>query len=97
MIKQLLNSVLANNLEGRRNSQTISYVNKAFHKNCPQEISEMFQISYNDNHNLRSNDLTLRLANPKTNAMKKSFSYAAANIWNSQSISERKKVISSIN
>jgi hypothetical protein len=57
----------------------------------------MFQISYNDNHNLRSNDLMLRLANPKTNAMKKSFSYAAANIWNSQSISERKKVISSIN
>ena len=39
----------------------------------------------------------LRLANPKTNAMKKSFSYAAANIWNSQSITERKKVVSSIN
>ncbi len=86
-----------NNLEERCNSQTISYVNKALHKNCPQGICEMFQISYNDNHNLRSNNLMLRLANPKTNALKKSFSYAVANILNSQSISERKKVISSIN
>ncbi len=51
----------------------------------------MFQISYNDNHNLGSNDLMPRLANPKTNAMKKSFSYPAANIWNSQSISEQKE------
>ncbi len=86
-----------NNLEERRNSQIISYVNKALHKNCPEGISEMFPISYNDNHNLRSNDLIMRLANHKTNAIKKSFTYAAANIWNSQSISERKKVISSIN
>ncbi len=46
---------------------------------------------------IKINDLMLRLANPEINAMKKSFSYAAANIWNSQSISERKKVISSIN
>jgi hypothetical protein len=37
-----------------------------------------------------------RLAKPKTNAMKKSFSYAAANIWNSQSTSERKQVINLI-
>jgi hypothetical protein len=63
------------NLEERRNSQIISYVNKALHKNCPQGISEMFQFSHNVNHNLRSNDLMLRLANPKINAMKKSFSY----------------------
>jgi hypothetical protein len=35
----------------------------------------------------------LMLSKPKTNAMKKSFSYAAPNIWNSQSISERSKVI----
>ena len=35
----------------------------------------------------------LMLSKPKTNAMKKSFSYAAPNSWNSQSISERSKVI----
>ena len=52
----------------------------------------MFQFSYNDNNNLRSNNLVLRLAKPKTNAMKKSFSYAAANISNSQSMEERTKI-----
>ena len=88
--KDVLSKLGWNNLEERRNSQTISYVNKALQKNCPEGITEMFQFSCNDNHNLRSNNLMLRLAKPKTNAMKKSFSYAAANIWNSQSISERK-------
>ena len=94
--KDVLSKLGWNNLEERRNSQTISYVNNALQKNCPEGITEMFQFSCNDNHNLRSNNLMLRLAKPKTNAMKKSFSYAAANIWNSQSISERKKVINLI-
>ena len=89
--KDVLSKLGWNNLEERRNSQTISYVNNALQKNCPEGITEMFQFSSNHNHNLRSNNLMLRLAKPETNAMKKSFSYAAANIWNSQSISERKK------
>ena len=43
-------------------------------KNCPDGITEMFQFSFSDDHNLRSNiNLMLRLAKPKTNAMKKSF------------------------
>jgi hypothetical protein len=31
----------------------------------------MIQFSYNYNHNLRSNNLMLRLAKPKTNAIRK--------------------------
>ena len=41
----------------------------------PALISELFQTSSNDQYNLRSNDTMLKLAKPKTNAMKRSFSY----------------------
>ena len=57
---------------------------KLLGKKCPEGINEMFQISSNDNYNLRSNNLVLKLSKPQTNAMKRSFSYVAAKIWNSQ-------------
>ncbi len=56
----------------------------------------MFHVSDNDNYNLRSNDLVLGLSKPNTNAMKRSFSYAAAKIWNSQSKTKRVEIISSV-
>ena len=38
--------------------------------------------SCNDQYNLRSNDTMLKLAKPKTKAMKRSFSYYGAKAWN---------------
>ena len=38
----------------------------------------------NENYNLRSNNKMLMLSKPKTNAMKRSFCYAAAKVWNNR-------------
>ena len=51
---------------------------------CPPAIASMFQITNNENYNLRSNNKMLMLSKPKTNAMKRSFSYAAAKVWNNR-------------
>ena len=58
----------------------ICLVNKALNHMC----ASMFQITNNENYNLRSNNKMLMLSKPKTNAMKRSFSYAAAKVWNSR-------------
>ena len=49
----------------RRISQATSFVTKVLRKKCPEAINEMFQTSCNDNHNLRSNNLVLKLSKPK--------------------------------
>ena len=41
-----------------------------------------FHISVNDQYNLRSNFTMLKLAKPRTNALKRNFSYHAAKTWN---------------
>ena len=71
------------NLEERRVLQTESYVTKAL-----QILDKKYQ--------LRNNNLVLMLSKPNTNAMKRSFSYSAAKIWNRQSIDARRKVINEI-
>ena len=48
----------------------------------PSSISNTFKIKSNDRYNLRSNDENYDLGKPKTNYMKKIFSYSAASIWN---------------
>ena len=55
----------------------------------------MFKIS-DKTYQLRNNNLVLMLSKPNTNAMKRSFSYSAAKIWNSQSIDARRKVINEL-
>ena len=62
----------------------ICLVNKALNHMCSPAIASMFQITNNENYNLRSNNKMLMLSKPKTNAMKRSFSYAAAKVWNSR-------------
>ena len=89
--KDILHKLGWSNLEERRISQTISYATRALHKKCPEGINEMFKVSNNEKYNLRSNDLMLMLSKPKTNAMKRSFSYAAAKIWNLQSNDDKNK------
>ena len=90
--KNVLNKLVWKNLNERRKSQIISYVTKSVRKECPKNICNMFRISNNENYNLRYNNLMLRLSKPKTNAMKKAFSYEGAKVWNNQS-AEYKSII----
>ena len=69
-------------LDKRREEQMICLVNKALNHMCPPAIASMFQIT--NNYNLRSNNKMIMLSKPKTNAMKRSFSYAAAKVWNNR-------------
>ena len=85
--KDILNILGWKNLEERRISQTEAYVTKALQGKCPE-------IPYNiKNYQLRDNNLVLMLSKPNTNAIKRSFSYTAAKIWNSQDARIRKEVL----
>ena len=68
-------------LDKRREEQMIDMVNKALNHMCPPAITSMFHIANNENYDLRSNNKMLMLSKPKTNAMKRSFSYFAAKVW----------------
>ena len=81
------------NLEERRISQTEAYVTKALQGKCPENTNAMFRPSNRENYRLRDNNLVLMLSKPNTNAMKRSFSYAAAKIWNSQDTKIRKETL----
>ena len=48
----------------------------------PQYLEKLFSISQNVNYNLRSNQTKSKLPKPKTNFLKRSFSYRAAKSWN---------------
>ena len=82
--KDILNKLGFKNLEKRRISKTEAYVTKALQGKCPQNINAMFIPSNIENYQLRNDNLVLMLSKPNTNAMKRSFGYAAAKIWNSQ-------------
>ena len=69
-------------LDKRREEQMIDMVNKALNHMCPPAIISMFHIANNENYALRSNNKTLMLSKPKTNAMKRRFNYLAAKFWN---------------
>ena len=48
----------------------------------PRYLEKLFSVSQNDNYNLRNNQTKLKLPKPKTNFLKRSFSYRAAKSWN---------------
>ena len=58
------------------------FMRKIFKNEVPALKSELFQTSSNDQYNLRSNDTMLKLAKPKPNAMKRSFSCYGFKTWN---------------
>ena len=80
--KDVLNKLDWKNLKERRLFETLMFMRKILKNEVPALISELFQTSSNDQYNLRSNDTMLKLAKPKTNAMKRSFSYYGAKAWN---------------
>ena len=91
--KDILSKLGWKNLEERRISQTEACVTKALQGKCPENINAMFMPSNRENYRLRDNNLVLMLSKPNTNAMKRSFSYAAAKIWNSQDTKIRKEIL----
>ena len=55
---------------------------KALTDRLPIYLQELFIKCNNDNYYLRSNNSKLALPKPKTNFLKRSFSYRAAQGWN---------------
>ena len=87
--KYILTKLGWKNFDERRILQTVPHITKLHHKKCPEGINEMFKFSKNEKYQLRNNILMLLLSNPKTNAMKRSFSYTGAKIWNNPAIDTR--------
>ena len=82
------------NLEGRRIPQTEAYITKALQGKFPENIIKQNVCNRKQRKlSTEDNNLVLMLSKPNTNAMKKSFSYAAATIWNSQDITIGKEVL----
>ena len=48
------------------------------HNNLNKPMKDMFEISNDEFHNLRSNAVDFHIPKPKTNFMKKSISYSGA-------------------
>ena len=59
----------------------------------PENINEVFMPSIRENYQVRDNNMMMMLSKANTNAMKRSFSYAAAKTWNSQDTKIRKEVL----
>jgi hypothetical protein len=59
---------------------------KALARKAPDYVRELFTECKNDFYCLRSNDTKLALPKPRTNFLKRSFSYRAAKSWNELSI-----------
>ena len=80
--KDVLNKFNWKNLKERRLFETLMFMRKILKNEVPALVSELLQTSSNDQYNLPSNDTMLKLAKPKTNAMKRCFSYYGAKAWN---------------
>ena len=62
---------------------------KIFKDEVPISISDQFQLSVNEQYNLRSNCTMLKLAKPRTNTLKRSFSYQLPTDLKNLSISDK--------
>ena len=80
--KDVLNKLNWLPLNQRRLTDTLLFMRKIFKDEVPISISDQFQLSVNEQYNLRSNCTMLKLAKPRTNTLKRSFSYHAAKTWN---------------
>ena len=68
--------------ETSQTNMHILNMRKIFKDEVPIPISDLFQLSVNEQYNLRSNCTMLKLVKPRTNTLKRSFSYHAAKTWN---------------
>ena len=63
-----------------RRQQLMTFM--ALREMTPKYLTELFSTCQNDTYGLRSNNRKLHLSKPKTNFLKKSFSYRGALAWN---------------
>ena len=82
--KRILEKLGWKTLEERREDKLKRYMSKLVEGDCPETISNLFRKCDNPTYNLRSKGKLLRLFKPNTNAMKRSFSYKGAKVWNMQ-------------
>ena len=80
--KDVLNKLNWLPLNQRRLTDTLLFMRKIFKDEVPISISDQFQLSVNEQYNLRSNCAMLKPEKPRTNTLKRSFSYHAAKTWN---------------
>ena len=79
----VLNSLEWSNLEERRKRHLLVAMFKIFNNNCPTYLRERFhRTSEIHDYNLRGSNYDLQLPLPKTNFLKRSFSYRRAMAWN---------------
>ena len=77
----VLNFLEWSNLLGERGKRHLLIM--MFNNNCPTYLRERFhRISEVPNYNLRGSNYDLQLPLPKTNFLKRSFSYWGAMAWN---------------
>ena len=80
--KEILEKLGWKTLEKRRENKLKKYMRKIVEGDCPETISNLFKKCDNPNYNLRRKGKLPRLSKPNTNAMKRSFSYKRAKVWN---------------
>jgi hypothetical protein len=79
---QILNNLNWLPIEELLKKREVIMTFKALTGRLPQYLVKLFTRCQNNNYNLRSNQTKLALPKPKTNFLKRSFSYRAAKSWN---------------
>ena len=69
-------------LEKRIRFKKATFMYNIKHNDSNKPMKDMFEISNNKFHNLRSNAVDFHIPKPKTDFMKKSISYSGALLWN---------------
>ena len=79
----VLSSLKWSNLEERKKRHLLVTLFKVFNNNSPTYLRDRFhRASEIQNCNLRGSNYNLQLPLPKTNFLKRSFSYRGAIVWN---------------
>ena len=69
-------------LKERRPHQKAMFMFKVKNEQVAQSVAELFSVTNNENHELRSNNKTFLTDKPKTNFLKESIGYSGASYWN---------------
>ena len=81
---EALNALGWENLVTRRAKKKAKTMYKVLHKLAPSPLEKLFEHKRNiTQHNLRGYSTSLQLPQPKTEKLKKSFSYDGAKVWSS--------------
>lgn len=79
---EILSELNWKSLVERRNENKAVFMYKIRKGECPESISNIFNVKNNQQYSLRSDNLDYALEKPRTNFLKKSISYSGAKLWN---------------